>query len=579
MRKKLWRGSTLQSITVIVLPLTLLLVIVSFGSFQIHQNAMRSLVGDRDERSVRTAASTLASQIDHELYAIRVLAALANANPQTSPEGVLTTAGTLMESFDYGTAFYDSHGILIGAGNQEGFWQSLEGTAELSAVLHPMTESSVSAAFTNTLDGKQVILVASPIPGSNRVAVGAFAPGRLIQGALQGIFPAGGQTSIYVIDPSFQILYHSGPATLESSPDEHPGVGEAFKGQSGTTFVKAGNDEHVVAYSPVLPVGWAIVTEESWEAVSSPILRTSQMIPLVLVPALLLAILALWFGARQIVRPLQALESRAAKLAWGDFKQIKEPVGGIAEIRDLQNELAHMADRLQSAEASLHSYIGAITQGQEAERLRLARELHDDTIQSLIALKQRVQLASLSGKRSGASPELKELEALIEGTIDNLRRTTRALRPIYLEDLGLVTALEMLTGEIGQSSGLQVNLQATENERRLGADVELALYRMVQEALNNTVQHSQAKHASIALDFSTDKLTLDVSDDGKGFEVPRTPAEYTPQGHFGLLGLYERSELIGARLEIKSSPKNGTHLRISMPYANNSDEGDRRKLV
>lgn len=103
-----------------------------------------------------------------------------------------------------------------------------------------------------------------------------------------------------------------------------------------------GRDEHVVAYSPVRTVGWAIVTEESWEMVTSPTLRASQMVPLVLVPALLLAMLALWFGTRQIVRPLQKLESKAARLAWGDFQEIEKPVGGIAEIRDLQNELAHM---------------------------------------------------------------------------------------------------------------------------------------------------------------------------------------------------------------------------------------------
>ena len=328
-----------------------------------------------------------------------------------------------------------------------------------------------------------------------------------------------------------------------------------------------GRDEHVVAYSPIRTAGWAIITEESWEKVSSPTLSTSQVIPLILVPALLLAVLALWFGARRIVRPLQKLESKAARLSWGDFEQIEESVGGIAEIQDLQDELAHMARQLQAAQKSLHSYIGAITQAQEAERLRLARELHDDTIQSLIALKQRVQLARMPHKKGAPVPELAELESLIEQTIDDLRRTTRALRPIYLEDLGLVAALEMLVRETSQSSGLPVEFNASGTERRLPAEVELALYRMVQESLNNSVHHAQAKHASVKMEFNPEETRLEITDDGKGFEVPKTPAEFTPQGHFGLLGLYERTELIGAHLEISSSPGKGTRLSIDLPLS------------
>jgi len=573
MKKKLWRGSTIQSIAVIVLPLTLLLVVVSLGSFQIHQNAMRALVGSRDERSVQTAASTLESEINHRLYAVRTLAILDSSNPQVNPSSVLSISSDLMKDFDYGTAFFGADGTLLAVSSQQAFWQSLLGTPELTPALHPATNVYISGVVTDPLDKQPVVLVSAQT-SDDRVAIGAFSPKTMIQGALQNIFPPGGQTAIYVIAPDGQILYHSGPMTLEDKPLQHPGVSQAFQGQSGTTYLKVSNDEHVVAYGPVETVGWAIMTEESWETVSSPTLRTSQILPLVLVPALLLAILALWFGTRQIVRPLQTLESRAAKLAWGDFKPIEEPVGGIAEIRDLQKELAHMARQLQAAERSLHSYIGAMTQGQEAERLRLARELHDDTIQSLIALKQRVQLARMARKRSDSAQELHDLETLIEGSIEDLRRTTRALRPIYLEDLGLAAALEMLAKETGQSSGLQVDFRSAGTERRLPAEVELALYRMIQEALNNVVHHAQARHASVQLEFSSGAITLRVDDDGKGFEVPRTPAEFAPQGHFGLLGLYERAELIGAHLEIDSSPKNGTRLSISLPYPSDAEKGD-----
>lgn len=157
----------------------------------------------------------------------------------------------------------------------------------------------------------------------------------------------------------------------------------------------------MIAYSPIQPTGWALITEEAWEAVVSPSLKITQMAPLILVPAFLLAIFALWFGARKIVQPLQQLESKAAAVAWGDYETIKEPVGGISEINQLQNELREMACKMQSAQDGLRDYIRAITSAQEEEHNRLVpARLQGDTIQAVIALKQRVHLAkNLSNRR------------------------------------------------------------------------------------------------------------------------------------------------------------------------------------
>jgi signal transduction histidine kinase len=288
----------------------------------------------------------------------------------------------------------------------------------------------------------------------------------------------------------------------------------------------------------------------------------TQIAPLILVPLLLIFLAALWFGARQVIQPLQSLESQAASVTWGNYEEIERPVGGIAEIRRLQAELIHLTQKVRASQQSLHNYIGAITAGQEEERSRLARELHDDTLQSLIALKQRVQLArlALNGQPEGES--LVELEVLAEQTIANLRRLTRALRPIYLEDLGLVAALEMLAREAGQSHGVSIQFQQKGDERRLPANVELSLYRIAQEAISNVVRHSGASQASLRIQYHPESVTLSVQDDGKGFAVPKSPAEFAPGGHFGLLGLHERAELIGAEMEIQSSPNKGTQLTV-----------------
>jgi signal transduction histidine kinase len=567
-----WRGSTLQLIAVVILPLTILLVAISFGSFAIHQNAMRSMVGERDQRSVQASASAIETELDHHFDAIRALALLAGTNPDDNQADILSRSAYLTGEFDDGVAFFNSNGELLSSVGEPAFWQSLIGKPELASVLKHQSEPSISNPFMNPKNGKQTLLISSYVEDKGLVAVAAFSVENLVRHTLQDNFPLDGQTAVYVIDSSYRILYKSGPAILEGEPARHPGVAQAFAGQSGTTYVQVGFDEHVVAYSQVSSLDWAIITEESWEAVTSPTLQTSLITPLILVPALLLAVLALWFGAAQIVKPLQALEVKAAKLAWGDFKEIEGPVYGIAEIRNLQAELIHMAHQLEAAQDSLHSYIGAITKGQEEERLRLARDLHDDTIQSLIALKQRVQLGKMVPPKETSPTMLAELETLTEQTIENLRRTTRALRPIYLEDLGLVAALEMLASETGQTADLRVEFQHNGSERRLPVDVELALYRMTQEALNNTARHAQATHASVKIEFKPQALDLSISDNGKGFEVPTSPAEFVPGGHFGLVGLYERTQLIGAQLEISSSPGTGTRLNVHLPSTTHSPE-------
>jgi signal transduction histidine kinase len=548
-----WRGSTLQVIAAIVLPLTLLLVAISFGSFFIHQNAMRSLVGERDERAVRAAASAIESEVNHRMDSLRGLALLTTDGSKDNLTRALADSSYLLDDFDFGMAFFSQSGALLAYSGNKNFWDAIPNQINLSGI--------------NILnvDGKPIVLVSATAPNGNIVTVGASSASHILHDVLDKEFPENGNAAVYVFDPEFRILYQRGPGTIEGDLAQHPGITDALNGKTGATYVQAGSDEHVLAYSPIPVVGWAIIIEESWEAVANPTLQTSQITPMILVPALLLAVLALWFGAEQIVKPLRSLEAKAARLAWGDFKEIEQPVQGIAEIRHLQTELSHMARRVQASQQSLHSYIGAITRGQEDERHRLARELHDDTIQALIALKQRAQLTRRALPKDISLQPLVELESLTEQTIENLRRTIRALRPIYLEDLGLVAALEMLINEAGQNSHLKVEFHASGDERRLAADVELALYRMVQESLNNTVRHAQATQASVTVEFTAQAINIRINDNGVGFEVPKSPAEFVPNGHFGLVGLYERAQLIDARLEIKSAPDKGTQLSICLP--------------
>lgn len=571
-----WRGLA-QLFAVTVLPLTILLLLIAFGSVTLHQRDMRDLVGKRDERAVQSAAAALESELHHRLAAISSMVAYADATSDLTIDKILTASTDLTADFDGGAAFLELGGNLIANTSHDGLW---DWVAQNTRNLRIASSSDLDPVFSNPFidpnSNHTFVIISIYSPSLDAIAAGAFSPEALATQTLSASYPADSQATIYLVDSSRQVLFISGAPETRSLPADHPGVAEALRGESGTRYVQADDSEHVIAYSPIPSTGWALITEEAWQAVISPSLQITQMAPLVLVPAFILALVALWFGAKQIVQPLQQLEAKSAALAWGDFDAIKTSVGGISEVRHLQMELEEMARKVQAAQEGLHDYIGAITSAQEEERNRLARELHDDTIQAVIALKQRVQLAHKSVKTENGHQALRELETLAEQTIENLRRLTRALRPIYLEDLGLVTALEMLARETSQANHLDVEFHQSGRERRLPREVELALYRIAQEALNNVVHHAKAKHAELYIAFDKE-IKLEVEDDGVGFSVPKSPTDFAPGGHFGLLGMRERADLIGGRLEVQSEAGRGTRLSLRLVTPTDKSKKEKRK--
>lgn len=557
-----WRGLT-QLFAVTVLPLTLLLLVIAFGGVNMHQQDMRALVGERDERAVQSSAAAIQSELHHRMATITSMAVLSSGN--LTIDEIFATTSDLTRDFNGGIAFLDSQGQLLASTDNEKFWGHVSSIAKpilLASASDP--GPAISDLLPDPASNDSFVIISVYSPSRNVIVAGAFSPELLAAETLSPTYPIGSHVTIYLLDGSRQILYVSGALAQDKLETDHPGVSEALRGNSGVMYVKKDDAEHVVAYSPIDPAGWALITDEEWEMVISPSLQLTQMAPLVIVPAFILALIAIWFGAKQIVQPLQRLETKAAALAWGDFEAIKDSVGGITEVQHLQMELTEMARKVQSAQEGLHDYIGAITSAQEEERTRLARELHDDTIQAVIALKQRVQLAQKSVKDQNGRKALNELEGLAEQTVENLRRLTRALRPIYLEDLGLVTALEMLARETAENNNLVVEFQKSGKERRLAREVELSLYRIAQEALNNVAKHSKATHADLKIAFDALVIQMEITDNGNGFKVPSSPTEFAPSGHFGLMGIHERADLIGAKLEIESALGGGTRLKVRL---------------
>ncbi len=218
-------------------------------------------------------------------------------------------------------------------------------------------------------------------------------------------------------------------------------------------------------------------------------------------------------------------------------------------------------------------YARQITRAQEDERKRVARELHDETVQMLIALSRRLEsLAALPDPLPEAALErLATLQELIGTTLQGVRHYIQDLRPPTLDHLGLVATIEGLTDDL-KEDGIDAELGVSGAARRLTLEAELALFRIVQEALNNVRRHSGASHALVQVRFSPDSVRIRIKDDGHGFNAPARMDDLVSTGKLGLVGMYERARTLGGTLAVQSAPGEGTVVIVDVPAG--ADEAD-----
>lgn len=214
-------------------------------------------------------------------------------------------------------------------------------------------------------------------------------------------------------------------------------------------------------------------------------------------------------------------------------------------------------------------YLGLrIIKAQEEERQRVARDIHDGPAQSMsnIVLKAEICERLVDSEPHKAKEELKNLKSVVRETLQDVRKIIYNLRPMSLDDLGLIPTLQRFVTTYQEESRTKVSFKTRGSFDEVKPVISLTVFRLVQEAVNNIKKHAQAKNVCINLEFFQEELKLYISDDGKGFDLATLkPRNDDISGGFGLISMRERVELLNGKLEISSTIGKGTRLKITVP--------------
>jgi two-component system sensor histidine kinase UhpB len=267
------------------------------------------------------------------------------------------------------------------------------------------------------------------------------------------------------------------------------------------------------------------------------------------------------------LQPLHALERTVDRVATGDLSaRAQRVLFRDPDVERLGETLNTMLDVLQDHRGLLQKMSEQVLVAQEDERKRIARELHDETAQALTTLLIRLKILEKARTAPEMRGQIDELRELTADTLEAVRKLAVELRPATLDDLGLVAALEGYTEAYGSRMPVRVAFHAEgfdDREGRLPPQVELVLYRVVQEALTNVAKHAAAHEVRVALSRRTDEVIAAVEDDGGGFHVEDMMR--SRERGLGLFGMQERLALVGGQLVIDSLPGRGTRIHARVP--------------
>ncbi len=408
-----------------------------------------------------------------------------------------------------------------------------------------------------------------------------------------------GQPADPVAGYHLEVVGPDGRVALGIGADEHPGalsyhfpiiqrLADPRQGVSLLHQPAPGNsfEPHIMSVVPLPASPNYLVLEQAVDVALALPNQLEQWLVLLTVVGFLAALVAAWITTGRVVRPTRELTAAARRMAQGDLESpigisAQDEVGRLAQsLESMRRQLRVAYQQLEDANLVLESQVRErtaeltellekIISAQEDERARLARELHDETAQTLGALTIALDRArdELAGARPRTAEQLAEARTMAARLMEETRRLILDLRPMALDELGLAPAIRWYAETHLDEQGVEASVEVDQPTRRLPKHIEVSVFRIIQEAVNNIVKHAHARHARIRLVFRDWVAKVVVSDDGQGFEPAEMAGRTAPVRSVGLAGMQERVRLLNGHLRIRSNPGRGTTITVEIPIA------------
>jgi len=366
--------------------------------------------------------------------------------------------------------------------------------------------------------------------------------------------------------------------------------GAALLDQHGQSLAVVGrpanagiDDDDIVAIGKLSVVPWQVSLHQPRNEVLGPLL-TERTRLLIIAPLLVIfVVLFSWGATHSVTEPLKALNVAARRIADGDLEapvppQADDEVGRLGRsletmrvalkksVDDLTRSRGILEQRVEDRTRELRMLLTKFVSAQEDERRRIARELHDETCQTVAALGMKLDAALAPSTPEQKQERLKEARAFASRTLAEVHALIYELRPAVLDDLGLFPAIRWLADHHLTPAGIDFRCEVCLAERKLPGEHQTTLFRAIQETIRNVARHSGATQVLVQVEERGRELVVEIEDDGHGFD-PESVGAPGPSGRgLGLLGMRERMSIIGGSVEIISSADAGTRVVLRAPF-------------
>ncbi len=619
---KVGLGAKMTAIVVVGV-LSLVGLFAYFGTAALNDEIQRTL----QERIV--LAQTTARHIDYTLSGLEVV--LTDTASQSSWLDLQRTDENLTSAFHrlqfYATRVFiiDRSGNLISAYPPVSSPVTFDQFASIKNVLNG--QSFAVSRYMRPLDGiGATTLAAAPIRDVWGQVNGALVISIDLTGPNISSFThpigIGGTGYIDLIDQSGTILASTQSERVGQQSDHGDTLATMIR--EGRQTVSACHDCHdasitawpireVLAFVPLERAQWGVTIHQSEDEVFASIRQLQVRIFVLMVTMLAGALVLVYLTTRSVIVPVQALTTATRRIAAGDWDTALEAHGqdeigtltrsfdtmrvqlshSMTEIqrwnRELdarvrertavceqsREEIARLLAELQQKEQLRIELLHRVYSAQEEERKRISRELHDETCQVLNALALALDDTAQTSTAPETRPQLERMHELATTALHEIQRIVLDLRPTMLDHLGLVPALRWYAESRFNGTGIHLYLREMGEPRRLAPAIETALFRVVQEAINNIARHSRATRADLVFEFEPERIRISIKDNGKGFDPSLVFSTANSERGLGLMGMQERMSEIRGEFFLHAAPREGTVLVLEVPTRSGAGGAER----